>query len=99
MCCIVFNVVGGVSICAMDWSRRTDHKCNELMDVTDELGVLMPNGWELTLSNEVYESADGMVYEGSGIPVEVEALLFDPDYRANQLDSAIEAALQQVPSN
>ena len=29
---------------------------------------MRPNGWEGTLSNEVYTAADGQVYEGRGIP-------------------------------
>jgi len=62
--------------------------------LSDILNVELPNGWMLGLSNEMYEAADGIVYEGRGIPVEQAALLFDPNYRVNQLDAGIEAVLQ-----
>jgi carboxyl-terminal processing protease len=36
--------------------------------LSDELVKRLPNGWRLTLSNEVYLDADGKGWEGSGIP-------------------------------
>ena len=33
--------------------------------------VYLPNGWLLGMSNEVYKAVDGVVYEGVGIPVDV----------------------------
>lgn len=35
---------------------------------SDTLDKKMPNGWEYTLSNELYEDLAGRNYEGSGIP-------------------------------
>ena len=37
---------------------------------SDVLSKKLPNGWEYTLSNEIYESADGSNYEGIGIPAD-----------------------------
>ena len=33
--------------------------------------VDLPNGWRLSMSNEVYKAVDGIVYEGQGIPVDI----------------------------
>ncbi|MFD1095581.1 S41 family peptidase [Salegentibacter chungangensis] len=30
----------------------------------------LPNGWEYSLSNEVYRDPDGQSYEGKGIPID-----------------------------
>jgi len=38
--------------------------------LSDVLSKKLPNGWEYTLSNEIYESADGINYERIGIPVD-----------------------------
>lgn len=40
--------------------------------LSDMLSFMLPNGWELTMSNEVYIASDGKLYEGLGIPVDVE---------------------------
>jgi carboxyl-terminal processing protease len=44
--------------------------------LSDELTKPLPNGWSLTLSNEVYQDADGMAWEGSGIPPKVPIEVF-----------------------
>ena len=36
--------------------------------LSDELPYSLPNGWEGTISNEVYTAADGQVYENRGVP-------------------------------
>jgi hypothetical protein len=36
--------------------------------LSDELSFRLPNGWRGTLSNEIYRSLDGQVYESVGIP-------------------------------
>ena len=38
--------------------------------LSDILSKRLPNGWEYGLSNEVYESADGINYEKDGIPTD-----------------------------
>ncbi|MEL6810806.1 MAG: S41 family peptidase [Bacteroidota bacterium] len=39
---------------------------------SDILDKTLPNGWEIDLSSEVYESMEGTNYEGIGIPPDVE---------------------------
>jgi carboxyl-terminal processing protease len=39
---------------------------------SDILFVFLPNGWLVTLSNEEYASHDGIVYEGTGVPPQIE---------------------------
>jgi carboxyl-terminal processing protease len=39
--------------------------------LSDNLYKRLPNGWEVGLSNERYEAADGELYEGSGIPPQI----------------------------
>lgn len=39
--------------------------------LSDMLSVVLPNGWRVTMSNEVYEAIDGKVYEGTGVPVDI----------------------------
>ncbi len=36
--------------------------------LSDRLDRKLPNGWEFSLSNEIYTSADGQVFEGTGVP-------------------------------
>jgi carboxyl-terminal processing protease len=36
--------------------------------LSDNLNKVLPNGWTFSLSNEVYTSHDGQVFEGRGIP-------------------------------
>lgn len=64
--------------------------------LSDQLEPTLPNGWELSLSNEVYTAADGEEFESIGIPPTITALFLDPDYTANQRDSALEAVLQDL---
>jgi carboxyl-terminal processing protease len=40
--------------------------------LSDALEKTLPNGWSLGLSNEVYVAADGNLYEGRGIPPDIE---------------------------
>ena len=39
--------------------------------LSDTHSVYLPNGWRLSMSNEVYKAVDGVVYEGVGIPVDI----------------------------
>ena len=36
--------------------------------LSDNLLKCLPNGWEVSLSNEIYTAADGNVYEVVGVP-------------------------------
>jgi carboxyl-terminal processing protease len=44
--------------------------------LSDQLTKRLPNGWRLTLSNEVYLDATGAAWEGIGIPPEVPIQVF-----------------------
>ena len=39
----------------------------------------LPNGWYLELANETFQTADGVVYEGRGIPPDVEINIYPED--------------------
>ncbi len=54
----------------------------------------LPNGWLLTLSNEVLSDASGQVYEKSGIPVDVPAPFPSKAEREEGVDKGIEKALE-----
>lgn len=36
--------------------------------LSDSLGRLLPNGWLVSLSNEIYQSPDGEIFEAEGVP-------------------------------
>jgi len=52
----------------------------------------LPNGWLVSLSNEVYLAADGTSYEGVGVPVQVEAPVFVRSAFWENIDKATDAA-------
>jgi len=58
--------------------------------LSDNLNKLMPNGWELSLSNEIYTSHDGLVFESIGIAPDVHATVMD----AAQFVPALQASLR-----
>jgi carboxyl-terminal processing protease len=47
--------------------------------LSDELWKTLPNGWILSLSNEVYLDSDGKLWEGRGIPPEFRLAISDED--------------------
>lgn len=53
----------------------------------------LPNGWRLEISNQVCEAADGHVYEGVGIPPQVEAPVFIPGNFYPGLKQAVDKAV------
>lgn len=46
--------------------------------LSDMLLMRLPNGWETSISNEVYTAVDGICYESSGIPPQIEMPVFNP---------------------
>lgn len=46
--------------------------------LSDKLSKSLPNGWEITLSNEVYTDVEGEVWEGRGIRPKQNRVVFDP---------------------
>lgn len=45
--------------------------------LSDSLEKPLPNGWSITLSNEIYSDENGIVWEGHGIPADVEFELYN----------------------
>jgi carboxyl-terminal processing protease len=60
--------------------------------LSDMIDGRLPNGWTYTFSGERYTAADGEVYEGRGIPVDV-AVDLDPGAVDAGYDVMFEAAL------
>ncbi len=54
----------------------------------------LPNGWELSLSNEIYTDPQGVVWEGQGITPQVAMPVFDPDTPLRGHVQAVRAAVQ-----
>lgn len=61
--------------------------------LSDQWIAPLPNGWMISLSNEVYMAADGVLYEGPGVPAEVDAPVFVRGAFWENVDKAYEAAL------
>lgn len=45
--------------------------------LSDKLGKLLANGWEITLSNEVYLDHEGVLWEGTGVEPEIPLTVFN----------------------
>ena len=60
---------------------------------SDVLMKTLPNGWTVTISNEVFENSDGIVYEGVGVPPAIVAGYFQPSQLEGGPDAGMEAAL------
>lgn len=43
------------------------------------LNKYLPNGWVFSISNEIYSDRDGKVWEGLGIPPDIELTVFDKE--------------------
>jgi carboxyl-terminal processing protease len=59
--------------------------------LSDMLTKPLPNGWAVTLSNEVYLDADGKAWEGPGIPPKIEVPVFRGDDHAAAYVQAVRA--------
>ncbi|OZG74495.1 peptidase [Hahella sp. CCB-MM4] len=64
--------------------------------LSDSLTFELPNGWEFSLSNEVYISPKGERFESIGIPPQYEALYMEPDDIYAGKDTGMEKALSLV---
>ena len=60
---------------------------------SNALTMHLPNGWRLEMSNEVLVAADGHVYEGIGIPPQVEVPVFIPGNIYPGLKLAVDKAV------
>lgn len=61
--------------------------------LSDSWFVVLPNGWAGTLSNEQYLSDGGVVYEGVGVPPDIEMLITAEDFAAGH-DPILESVLE-----
>jgi carboxyl-terminal processing protease len=64
--------------------------------LSDTLLMRLPNGWVTSISNEVYATAAGTCYEGSGIPPQVEAPVFNPDNFYGDLNLTVQKAVSII---
>lgn len=63
---------------------------------SDVLGRRMPNGWMFGLPNEVFRAADGRIFDGSGIPPDIEVPVFaDADFATGR-DAALTRAVAEL---
>ena len=61
---------------------------------SDVLGRSLPNGWRFGLPNEVFRTPEGAIFDGIGIPPDIESSVFsDADVRARR-DPAMAVALE-----
>jgi C-terminal processing protease CtpA/Prc len=66
--------------------------------LSDNLYKRLPNGWEISLSNEVYESADGKIYEAVGIAPDIDVPVFDAKNVMQGFRVAVDRALEIIQS-
>ena len=61
---------------------------------SDVLSKVLPNGWDFTLSNEVFYDAQGINYEAVGVPPQQSVTVFSLSDIDDSKDKAIEKAMQ-----
>lgn len=64
--------------------------------LSDTLERHLPNGWHLTLSNEIYRAYDGQLYEDVGIPPHIHLHYLDRKGREEGKDPMLERVLKLV---
>ena len=62
--------------------------------LSDTLERHLPNGWHLTLSNEIYRAFDGTLYEGTGIPPHISMDFLDRWGRDQGRDPMLDRVLE-----
>ena len=60
---------------------------------SDELYRSLPNGWEFSLSNEIYLAPNEESFEMTGVPPDIFSPYLSRDDHQNGVDSVIEAAI------
>lgn len=63
--------------------------------LSDILGVTLPNGWQLGLSNQTYRTVQGALFEGVGIPPDMPEPIDTQALRAGQ-DTILRAAFARA---
>ena len=66
---------------------------------SDELYRKLPNGWEVSLSNEIYRASDGALFEATGVPPDVFAPFLSLEDQQDGVDSVIEAAIRSLTAS
>jgi hypothetical protein len=61
---------------------------------SDQLARRLPNGFRFALSNEVFLTADGKVFEGAGIPPDMQAPVVSKEDAKNGRDATLETAIE-----
>ena len=67
--------------------------------LSDMLLMQLPNGWVVSLSNEIYQAADGRVYEGVGVPPQIPHYVFCEKEFYTGLNLIIETASNIILAN
>jgi C-terminal processing protease CtpA/Prc len=63
---------------------------------SDILSRSLPNGWRFHLPNEIYLTADGRAFDGTGVPPDLRVPFFTGPDMQNGRDSALEAAIKTL---
>jgi hypothetical protein len=61
---------------------------------SDVLGRSLPNGWRFGLPNEVFRTPEGTIFDGTGIPPDIEIPVFSDGDVAARRDPAMSMALE-----
>ena len=64
--------------------------------LSDQNSITLPNGWEVTLSNEVRSDAHSRIFEGVGVPVDVPVDVLVPEEVLAGKDTAVDKALALI---
>lgn len=64
--------------------------------LSDVLTLILPNGWEMSLSNEVYRDSQGQTHEVSGLQPDVHAWAYTLESMGNGKFESYEAALKAM---
>jgi carboxyl-terminal processing protease len=64
--------------------------------LSDNLLKPLPNGWEVSLSNEIYAAHDGLVFEGLGVEPDVAAVSMDAAQLVPSLHASLQAAVERL---
>lgn len=66
---------------------------------SDVLSKRLPNGWEVSLSNEVYADAEGVVWEGRGIAPELPLPVFEKEDLVGSHVRAIRSLIAHIEND
>lgn len=67
--------------------------------LSDTLDKSLPNGWLVSLSNEIYLDSQDQLWESKGIPPEIQIPVFDPDDIFQGHYEAVTQVIQEINDN